>query len=108
METEPRESTRRKWQILHEEFESLNQTVKEFCVERKVNIYTFKDWQKKFRKEAAGICRGASSEVLFRELLPNVTQSSYSMILRGGRTLAVESGFIESELRKLIEILESC
>lgn len=108
MERTPRESTRAKWQLLYQEFESLELTVREFCTERQVNIYTFKDWQKVFRKESAGVAKGANPVGLFRELSDVPVQGSYSMTLRSGRTLTVESGFIESRLRKLIEILESC
>jgi len=108
MEKTPRKSTRAKWLLLNQDYESLDLTMREFCAERKVNIYTFKDWQKKFRKESAGASKGASSVELFRELPPTSGQGSYSMTLRGGRTLTVESGFMESELRKLIGILESC
>ena len=108
MENTPRESTRAKWLLLHHEFEALELTVREFCAERKVNIYTFKDWQKRFRKEGGEVSAGGSSVGLFRELTAGRGQGHYAMTLRGGRVLAVESGFIESELRKLIGILESC
>ncbi len=109
MKKPPRASTRRKWQLLHEEFKSCNQTEREFCVERKINIYLFRGWQERFRKEHVEVAKqGARPVSLFREVTPQAAQGSYSMTLRSGRSLAVESGFVESELRKLIEILESC
>ena len=109
MEKTARESTRAKWRMLHDEFEGLEQTVREFCTERKVNIYTFKDWQKRFRKEEGGeVLAVGGTAGLFRELSPVRVRGSYAITLRGSRVLTVECGFIESELRKLIGILESC
>lgn len=108
MERTPRESTRAKWLLLDQDYARHDLTMREFCAERKVNIYTFKDWHKKFRKESSDVSAGANSAGLFRELSDVSVRGSYSMTLRGGRTLTVEGGFIESQLRKLIEILESC
>jgi len=83
MENTPRESTRAKWLLLHQEFEGLNLTVREFCAERKVNIYTFKDWQKRFRKEGGKVSALGSSVGLFRELSAVTGQGHYAMTLRG-------------------------
>ena len=107
-----RESNRAQWVSLHQEFENLELTGREFCLERGLNYCTFKSWKSTLRKEqrASAAPRSTGNE-LFRELSPDLSGSSssqYLITLRIGRTLSIEGSFIESRLRKLIEILESC
>jgi len=105
----PIESTRAKWLLKYREFESLELPVREFCAERGINYYTFKSWQATFRKNSAGVVAGSVSAKAFRELTPiSAPSSAYTITLRCGRRLSIESSYVESRLRKLIEILESC
>ena len=102
-----RETTRMKWRELHLEFSKGTQKAREFCAERGINYYTFMGWRGVFGKQKKqGTERG-----LFRELPPVWTPESlatYGVRLRSGRTLELTGGFVESEVRKLIEVLESC
>lgn len=109
---EDRAAKREQWRALLEEFGSQEQTVDSFCTARGVKFYTFKYWQKIFKQESAPSTGTVpSNRPRFRELSISTSSSAssmYTILLRSGRTLSVGASFNQSELRKLIEILESC
>jgi len=87
----------RQWRSVYEEFQASGLSVKEFCVEKKINYYTFKGWQLQFAKED----KGAFIEV---GILPSST--GYAVQLRNGRELRFSGGFSEARVRQLIRVCE--
>jgi len=95
-----------------EAFGNQQHSVASFCAERGVKFHTFRYWQKIFEQQSAPSTEAVSSNCpVFREISicpPSSASSQYSILLRNGRTLSIGASFAESDLRKLIEILESC
>jgi hypothetical protein len=97
--TTHRELTRAKWLGIYRAYEASGLAVKDFCLERGINYYTFKGWQQRFSKDGSG----------FRELVAvGGGEASYSVVLRSGRELRLGAGFSAARVRQLVELLESC
>ncbi len=88
------------WQELIKEHETSGLTIEEFCLRRGVNKYTFK--KRKYAKERAAP-RGPAG---FIEVTRRA--ATLSVKLKNGRSIEVSPGFNESEVQKLVRVLESC
>jgi len=97
-----RRQAEEKWRELNELFESSNESQKKFCEHHEIGIAAFQYWRAKFRKEG--------KEEPFRELFPALTNMKveYKIELHKGRKLCLEGGFLDSDVRRLIGVLESC
>ena len=89
-----------KWEQLIQEQRTSGKTIEEFCANRGVNKSTFK-------KRKYGI--GKKPTDLVKEFIevPRRT-ATLSVKLKNGRILEISSGFNESEVHRLIRLLESC
>lgn len=95
---------REKWQEIVRAFEESGLRVSEFCRERGLSESSLRGW----RVKLSGQNTAAESEG-FRELKAQSSDGSgYRITLQSGRSLSVSDSFREPQLRKLIEILESC
>jgi hypothetical protein len=90
-----------KWRRMHQAFLESGLTTKDFCQERGVNYYTFKDWSKRFAKEAPQ--RGA-----FVEIGLPLSRQEYTIVLKNGRELRLGASFGAARVRQLIELCEAC
>lgn len=94
------QTTEPDWARLIAEQTTSGMTVDDFCASRGVNKYTFK--KRKYsskRIEATG--RADFVELTFGE-------GTLTVKLRNGLVLEVGHGFKESEVRRLVGVLESC
>jgi uncharacterized lipoprotein len=94
-------ATEAKWRRIYQAFQESGLACKDFCRERGVNYYTFRDWSRRFAKDAPR--RSAFVEIG----LPVATQE-YTIVLKGGRELRVAGGFSAARVRQLIELCETC
>ena len=91
---------RAKWLGEYRAYEGSGLSIKEFCQERDINVYSFRDWRKRLGKEEG---------LGFRELSPQgAAEASYMIVLRNGRELRLSAGFLEARVRQLVGLLESC
>lgn len=88
------------WGALISEQGLSGETIDEFCMNRGVNKYTFK----KRKYGSANKAKVDLSE--FIEIPRGV--ASLNIKLKNGRILEVSSGFNESDVHRLIKLLESC
>jgi hypothetical protein len=90
----------RNWEQLISEQPMSGKTIEDYCASRGVNPYTFKK-----RKYAMGKKpKDGASE--FIEIGRRV--SVLNIKLKNGRILEVGSGFNDSEVQRLIRVLETC
>ena len=55
-----RKSDRAKWLKIAKEFESAGKSQGEFCKERRLNVWTFRNWLYRFRKDGSLKAKGRS------------------------------------------------
>ena len=88
----------RYWRSVYEEYTASGLGVKEFCAEKSLNYYTFKEWRQEFEREHAGAFIEVGAAAL--------SEASYTLVLKGGRELRVSGGFNEARVRQLIKVCE--
>ncbi len=88
------------WSELITEQSVSGMTIEDFCSSRGVNKYTF-------RKRKYGVVRKPKlSGNEFIEVPRRAT--ALNIKLKNGRTLEISSGFNDSDVQRLIRLLESC
>ena len=88
------------WEKLISEQRASGKTIDEFCAGRGVNKYTFK-------KRKYGVVSKAKARTdEFIEIPHRV--SALNIKLKNGRILEISSGFNDSEVQRLIRLVESC
>lgn len=94
------------WERLISEQQTSGETIDKFCDKRGLSRYTFKK-----RKYSGGTDAVARKPQIrgdkFRELV-QVSAMSLAVKLRNGRVLEIGSGFNESEVQRLIKVVEGC
>lgn len=87
------------WERLIREQQTSGMRMEDFCRARGINKHTFKN--RKYGRKSRAI-----AETKFIEVSRHPTPLSVK--LRNGHTLEISPGFNESELLKLIRVLETC
>jgi hypothetical protein len=88
------------WSELIREQKVSGSTIEDFCASRGLNKSTFK-------KRKYGVVKKA--KVLANEFIELPRRASVLNIkLKNGRTLEISGGFSESDVQRLIRLLESC
>ncbi len=86
-----------------------------FCRRRGINYYTLSQWKSRLETEPAG---GSKENGSSRSRRPHFVEvavptasafaAAYEITLASGRTLRVPPGFDESDVARLIAVVESC
>ena len=88
------------WEQMISEQRLSGETIEEYCASRGVSQYTFK------KRKYAVVRKPKERATEFIEIARRV--SALNIRLKNGRMLEVGSGFNDSEVQRLIRLLESC
>jgi hypothetical protein len=103
----PRPRSRTEAEALAAEYEASGLSRQEFCQQRNVAFKTLARYIVQRRKRAAAAAPSASHRFVRVQVEPsNGAESELTVILTGGRRLAVKRGFDEGLLRQLLTVLE--
>ncbi len=93
--------------------EASGRTIRAFCKEHDVSEQRFHWWKTKLKKKAPGYTQaGNASKARKRKLVEvrvreTTSSSPLELALSGGRVLRVPTGFDETELKRLLSVLEA-
>jgi transposase-like protein len=92
-------------------------SVQDFCFAHGVQVHTFYGWRRRLKaKRPSPSGEDAASRLPLQDLFAEVTvlppeavcsESVVEVVVRGGRRLQVGTDFDETELRRLVALLES-
>jgi hypothetical protein len=88
------------------EYEASGLSRQEFCQQRQIAFKTLARYIVQRRKRLAAPSAGSSSLVRVQVKLAPVTASELTVVLAGGRRIAVKPGFDAVLLRQLLAVLE--
>jgi hypothetical protein len=103
----PRQRSRAEADTLAAEYEASGLSRQEFCQQRNVAFKTLARYLAQRRKRSGTAAPAASSRLVRVQVeSPNGAESELTVIVTGGRRIAVKRGFDEDLLRQLITALE--
>jgi transposase-like protein len=108
----------REWARQHVEAQAESGlSVQDFCFAHGVQVHTFYGWRRRLKaKRPSPSGEDAASRLPLQDLFAEVTvlppeavcsESVVEVVVRGGRRLQVGTDFDETELRRLVALLES-
>ena len=102
----PRQRSRAEADTLAAEYEASGLSRQEFCQQRNVALKTLARYLAQRRKRSGAAAPSASRLVRVQVESPNGAESELTVIVTGGRRIAVKRGFDKDLLRQLITVLE--
>ncbi|MFO1051098.1 MAG: helix-turn-helix domain-containing protein [Planctomycetota bacterium] len=87
------------------ELERSGQSVREFAREAGLSVWTIYGWRKRFH-HTSGVEDGARADLV--EVQPTVPLGATIEIAFADASIRVSPGFVEDDLRRVIQVMRSC